>query len=106
MNTDFIRQKVKLGEYDLSEHAHKERQEERITVNEIEQALLKGDIIELYSNDPRGESCLIGFSGRSKPVHVVCGMRKDRLLIVTVYRPQLPVWINFETRARKLRSRE
>ena len=49
----FIRDKVRNNEYDLSAHAHNERQEEQITVAEIEKALLNGDIIEKYPNDPR-----------------------------------------------------
>lgn len=54
-----IRQKIAANEYDLSAHAHLERQEEEITIEEIEKTLLKGDIIEKYPNDPRGESCLM-----------------------------------------------
>ena len=42
----FVRRKVESGEYDLSSHAHRERQEEQITTAEIEQALLTGDIIK------------------------------------------------------------
>ena len=46
MDTLFVRRKVESGEYDLSSHAHRERQEEQITTAEIEQALLTGDIIK------------------------------------------------------------
>ena len=65
MEISFIRQKVKSGEYDLSEHAHKERQVEGITTFEIERTLLNGDIIEQYPNDPRGGSCFREGSIRS-----------------------------------------
>lgn len=101
MDIKIIRRKVKAGEYDLSEHAHKERQAEQITTEEIEKTLLKGAIIEKYSEDPRGESCLVA----SKKLHVVCGFRGERLLIVTNYRPQPPTWINWKTRAKELKSR-
>ena len=105
MNIAFIQNKVREQEYDFSAHAHQERQEEQITVEEVEQVLLKGDIIEKYSSDTRGESCLV--AGKvSRHLHVVCGKRKDRLLIVTVYRPKLPVWIDYKTRAKELKSRE
>ena len=102
----FIRDKVRNNEYDLSAHAHNERQEEQITVAEIEKALLNGDIIEKYPNDPRGESCLIVLVVSGKSLHVVCGTRKERLLIVTVYRPKLPVWIDYRIRAKELKNRE
>lgn len=105
MDLKVIRQKVKSKEYDLSEHAHKERQEERITTEEIEQILLKGSIIEKYPNDPRGSSCLVGGLVKNRPIHAVCGFRGSRLLIVTVYIPKQPIWIDYKTRAKELKSR-
>lgn len=101
MNIKTIKNKVKSSEYDLSEHAHKERQEEKITIEEIETTILKGSIIEEYLLDPRGESCLVA----SKNLHIVCGFRKTRLLIVTLYRPKPPTWINWKTRAKELKDR-
>jgi len=106
VNASFISKKVQNGEYDLSIHAHNERQEEEITVKEIEKLLIKGDIIEKYPNDPRGSSCLLAGFVFEKPLHVVCGSRGKRLLIVTVYRPKPPVWIDYKTREKELRSRE
>ncbi len=106
MDIAFIKKNVRNQEYDLSLHAHNERQEEQITTSDIEKVLLKGDIIEKYPNDPRGESCLVGGIVSEKPLHVVCGTRGNRLLIVTVYRPKLPVWIDYKTRAKELKIRE
>ena len=105
MKISWIRKKVKTGEYDLSAHANLERQEEQITVAEIEKTLLKGSIIEKYQNDPRGESCLVGAKVDSKSLHVVCGKRNKRLLIVTLYRPKLPTWADYKIRAKELKSR-
>ena len=105
MDIAFIRGKVKSGEYDLSSHAHRERQDELITTTEIEQALLAGDIIEKYPKDERGESCLIAAKVEDKPLHLVCGKRNNRLLIVTVYRPKLPTWKNYKQRTKELKSR-
>lgn len=101
----FIIEKVKNDEYDLSSHAHRERQEELITTAEIEQALLAGDIIERYPKDERGESCLIAAKVENKPLHVVCGKRDNRLLIITVYRPKPPIWKNYKKRTKELKSR-
>lgn len=106
VDTDFIEEKIRSGEYDLSLHAHNERQEEQITVDEIEKVLLKGAIIEKYPNDPRGESCLVAGIVSEKPLHIVCGMRGNRLLVVTVYRPKPPAWIDYKTRVKELKSRE
>lgn len=101
MNLKLIRAKIKKGEYDLSSHAHQERQNEQITVEEIEQTILKGSIIEKYPQDQRGESCLVG----TKALHVVCGFRETRLLIVTNYKPKPPVWKDYKTRVKELKSR-
>ena len=106
MDIDFIKKNVNNNEYDLSLHAHNERQEERITVDEIEKVLLKGAIIEQYPNDPRGRSCLVAGRVSEKPLHVVCGMRGKRLLIITVYRPRPPVWINYKIRTQEVKNRE
>lgn len=105
MDIDFIKGNVHEEQYDLSEHAHQERQKEQITVEEIEQTILKGDIIEKYPNDLRGESCLIAGNVDDKPLHVVCGLRAERLLIVTAYRHKPPIWKNYKTRAKELKSR-
>lgn len=105
MNISFIRNKIRKEEYDLSAHAHQERQAEQITVDEIEKALLKGDIIEKYTNDPRGKSCLVAVRVFNESLHVVCGVREKRLLIITVYRPKPPVWIDYKTRAKEVKSR-
>lgn len=59
MDLKLIRKKVSQGKYDLSSHAHKERQIEDISVVEIEKTILKGVIIEKYLKDPRGQSCLL-----------------------------------------------
>ncbi|MEK7616769.1 MAG: DUF4258 domain-containing protein [Patescibacteria group bacterium] len=101
MDIKTIRKKIKGGKYDLSLHAHEERQAEQITIEEIETTILKGSIIEEYPKDPRGESCLIAI----KSMHVVCGWRNERILIVTNYRPQMPKWVNWKTRAKELKNR-
>lgn len=102
MDLKLIRRQIRKGEFDLSHHAHKERQIEKISIAEIRQTILKGAIIEEYPKDPRGSSCLMAI----KNSHVVCGFRGERLLIVTVYRPQEPTWIDYKTRAKELKSRE
>ena len=105
MNIAFIKNKVRDQMYEISAHAHQERQEEKITIHEIEKIILKGVILEIYSNDSRGESCLVVGKILNIPLHVVCGIRGEKLLIVTVYRPRFPVWINYKTRAKEVKSR-
>jgi hypothetical protein len=94
------RDKVLSGNFFLSHHAQIERGEEEITVDDIVACILKGIELEPYPNDPRGESCLIvGKDNSDQWLHVVCGsFCAEHLLIITVYRPQLPKWSDPFTR--------
>lgn len=105
MDLKHIKDKISNNEYDLSEHAHTERQAEHITIKEIEKAILSGEIIESYSKDERGESVLIGATLLNRGLHIVCGTRGGRILIVTVYEPRMPKWIDYKTRSRPLKDR-
>jgi hypothetical protein len=87
----WIQERVKRGEYYFSEHGDQERQNDNLTLGEIEEALLTGRILEQYEDTGRGESCLVaGFTQLGKPIHIVCGTRGDWLAIITVYIPRPP----------------
>jgi hypothetical protein len=87
----WLRSKVQEGQYFFSRHADQERQNDNLTVVEVEEALLKGMILERYDDTGRGASCLaVGFTDAGKPIHVVVGRRGDYLAIVTAYIPAPP----------------
>jgi hypothetical protein len=71
-----------------------------ITTNEVREILLKGEIIEDYSDDPRGHSCLmLGFGEENRPIHVVCSPKEDYLAVITAYIPNKNEWENdYKTR--------
>jgi hypothetical protein len=88
---EWIHKKIKSEEYDYSKHGDQERQNEILLITEIEDAILAGRILEEYEDTGRGESCLlVGFTQQGKPIHVICGSRGDRLVIITVYIPKPP----------------
>lgn len=97
---DWIRQKVVVDNYELSSHADRERQADKIAIKEIESALLAGKIIESYPEDPRGASCLVfGYGDEGCPIHIVCGRTSNGgLRIITVYIPTMPKWLDPRTR--------
>ena len=105
LDLEQIRTSFIIKDYDLSEHAHVERQAEQITTKEIEETILSGEIIESYPSDARGESVLIGSDIGNRSLHVVCGSRGGRILIVTVYEPKLPKWLDYKTRSKQLKDR-
>jgi len=84
-----VKELIKSGRYELTKHAEREREADRISIQEIEEALMNCKVIEDYPNDPRGPSFLIlGFS-KDRPIHAVCSIRTDpnELLFITVYDP-------------------
>jgi len=104
MQIDEIRRLLRSGRYEVSIHAQQERLEEDLDLNEIETAILAGEIIEDHPKDPRGPSCLISGQAGSKPVHVVVGWARMRgegaqvLRVITVYIPKAPKWRDPRTR--------
>lgn len=101
MDIATIQGKINSGNYVYSLHADRERKHEGLTWQNIITALFAGRILEDYPDTGRGESCLVvGFSG-TIPIHVVCGWREDDLVIITVYIPCPPKFIDPFTRREK-----
>ncbi|MFN3466439.1 MAG: DUF4258 domain-containing protein [Candidatus Brocadiales bacterium] len=103
ITTSFIYSEIRNQSYEISLHADDdERIADGLTVAQLESVLLNCQILEQYTDDPRGESCLVlGFTGDGTPVHVVCGKnRSGHLILVTVYIPTMPKWCAPYTRSR------
>ncbi len=92
---EFIREQIRQRRYSASfSHTEKIRLM-KIGIDEIEETVLRGIIIEPYPDDPQGASGLImGYSGKGRPLHVLCGnlMTDDELLIITEYEPDVGEW--------------
>lgn len=98
MEAEEIQAKVRQNLYVYTSHGDLERQADGLTLTQVEEALLNGEILEQYPNTGRGESCLIlGYAGEI-PIHIVCGWRGEIVAIVTVYIPGPPNFINPTTR--------
>ena len=91
MDLEWIQRCVRDGGFLYSRHGDRERGNDALTVEEVEQAILTGRILEQYDDTGRGESCLVvGFTHGGKPVHVVCGQWDEQMVIITVYIPTPP----------------
>lgn len=97
------KEKVAQDNFYLSHHAQIERGEEQISIDDIVECILNGYELETYPDDPRGESCLFAGQGKDKRwIHVLCGnFYGQNLLIITVYIPTQPKWIDHFTRRKK-----
>ncbi len=74
--------------------------ERLITPWEVHEIIEKGEIVEEYTDDTRGPSCLLyGKTREGRVLHVVCAPKRDHLVVVTAYTPSLNEW------ERDLRSR-
>ena len=101
MDIEEIKRKVRSDIFILSTHADQEAADEAIDIAEVRSALLNGELLESYPDTGRGESCLVlGFVDR-RPIHVVCGWRREAVLIITVYIPRLPKFEDPRTRGRR-----
>ena len=98
MDIEEINAKVRANEYVYSQHADIERRANDLTLAQVEEALLIGEILEQYPDTGRGEGCLVvGFSGDT-PVHAVCGWRGEKIVLITVYVPSPPKFVDPWTR--------
>ncbi len=98
----WILERIRKGEYYFSKHGDQERQNDNLTIAEVEEALLGGRILEQYEDSGRGESCLVaGFTEAGKPIHIVCGRRGGWLVIITVYIPRPPKFKTLYERGEK-----
>ena len=87
----------------MTRHARKRSGTRCISIHTLVRALAHGDILEEYASDPRGPSALLlGHSDDGRPLHAVCAFDPSGILvIITVYEPQLPEWLDERTRSPK-----
>lgn len=82
----------------FTDHARREMETEPfglIRVEEVLQALDRGEIIEEYPDDVPYPSCLVlGRPATGRPIHVVCApvAAERRVIIITTYQPDPERW--------------
>ena len=101
MNIEEIKVKVLNNQYVYSQHAEIERKVESLTFFQIEEALLGSKILEEYPDTGRGESCLVAGLAGKIPLHMVCGWRGEKIVLITIYIPRPPKFIDPWTRGGK-----
>lgn len=90
-----IRDKISRGEYRYSDHAVKRMIKRSIDRAEIEEAVLSGEIIEVYPDDKYSPSCLVyGKAESGRHLHVQLSI-PPTVVIITVYDPDETEWIDY-----------
>ncbi|MBI5190089.1 MAG: DUF4258 domain-containing protein [Nitrospirae bacterium] len=95
MTLDDARERIRKGEYLVSQHAFIESAKDKVEDADIRSAIFDGEVLETYPLDKRGMSILVGgktLDGR--PLHVVVGLAYDEPVIITAYVPAPPKWIS------------
>lgn len=95
-----VRVKIRAGQYEFSKHAVDQTILREISVQELQDAIAIGEIIEDCPEDKYGPSCLIlGFTKKGRPLHVQCSYPSRPLVkIITLYEPDPAQWIDFRVR--------
>ena len=99
-----IKTSISAKKYRLTFHAEVEREVDKIFISEIEEAFSSDScmIIEDYPDDKRGHSSLVlGFTKEGLPIHMVCALHEDILVIITLYRPASELWVDWQIRKEK-----
>ena len=104
LNIDIIKQMVKNGKIIWTNHVIIRLFQRNISQEDIENALLKGEIIEEYEKDYPYPSCLVyGINLNNEVIHIVCGVNEKEIWIITAYYPDNIKWEDdFKTRKEKI----
>lgn len=93
-----IQDKIRIGEYRFSDHAVKRMAQRQIDRHEVEEAILRGEIIEEYPDDKYSPSCLIyGKTRKERNLHVQISL-PPVVVVITTYEPDPEEWINCKIR--------
>lgn len=97
---DYIRRKIKIGQFEFSKHAVDQSIIRSIGVQELHDVIANGIVIEDYPEDKYGPSCLIhGMTSKKRPIHIQCSYPSRPILkIITLYEPDPVLWVDFKER--------
>jgi hypothetical protein len=87
----------------VTNHADEEAEDDKLLLEDIKAASLKGEVLEEYTTDTPFPSCLVlGWIG-ADPVHAVWAYSEDTrwAVLVTVYRPDPARWVNWRIRKKE-----
>ena len=93
LEIDNVKQMVKDKKIRWTNHVIVRLFQRSISQEDIENALLSGEIIEEYEKDYPYPSCLVyGINLNNEVLHIVCGLNEVELWIITAYYPDYIKW--------------
>ena len=104
MTISELQEKLRKQEFEICLHAFEEAVDDFLSLQEvIEALLLNGELIE---DDPIDCRCLVYCKSKQQPVHVAFDYHDfakgfdSNIEIVTIYKPDPALWINYRKRKR------
>jgi len=91
---DRIKRQVSQDEIRVTQHAQQEMVEDGYSLDEVLEGIQNAIVLEEYPQHRRGACCLLG--GRTtagRPIHVVCSVGREVVILITVYEPKPPKWV-------------
>lgn len=102
MDLSLIRQLCSSHKLRWTKHIFLRLAQRGISMEDVQTAILNGELIEDYPNDYPFPSCLIaGYRTPSDMIHIVCAPNSDKteLWLITAYKPNETKWMDdFKTR--------
>lgn len=93
LNIETIKEFIAKRKVDWTKHCLNRLNQRDILIADVKTAINNGEIIEYYYDDYPYPSCLIlGYNINDKILHIVCGMSKDTVHIITAYYPETGKW--------------
>ena len=93
LKIETIKEFIRTGKIRWTNHCVVRLFQRNISQEDIENALLNGEIIEEYENDYPYPSCLVyGIDLNNKVLHVICGTSETELWVITAYYPDNIKW--------------
>lgn len=102
MNIKQIRELISLEQYRLTRHARDECRIRQITLNDVEETIANGQIVETHV-DEEGFNCFLiaGERFNGDVAHIASKVVDDVLQINTVYYPHTHLWDYDKKRKRR-----
>ena len=94
INIGKIRNIMDFGQIFWSQHILIRMSQRDIKIDDIENAIKTGEIIEEYPNDyPHPSFLIMGVSVKEENIHIVCGICDNNLWMITAYYPSIEEWL-------------
>jgi hypothetical protein len=82
-----IRERIRTKNYEVTGHAEEKREDDNLAVADLQCAILAGRVVQILTNDPRGNRYVVRGKGQDeREIEVVCRfLASGKLRILTMY---------------------